>query len=86
MIPSLSPQCAIFGFNDLQQDFKIINHLLLIFKFYVYQSRNEKQLNFRRLKLCITKVKNVEERLTYSNTAKKKRFLKKWEKIKSRFQ
>ena len=33
-IPLLTPQSAIFGFINQKENFLIINHLLLIFKFY----------------------------------------------------
>ena len=44
---SLTPQSAILGHNDLQDDFLLINYLILIYKFYIYNSRN------RGLKLSI---------------------------------
>ena len=80
VIPDLSPQSAIFGYVEIQQDFKIINHLLLIFKLFVYKSRDEKYLNFHRLKNKIAKVKNIEETITYNNPGEKEKFLKKWKK------
>ena len=41
VIPCLTPQSAMFGFVDTQLENRvIINHLLLIFKFNVYKSRD----------------------------------------------
>ena len=40
-MPCLTPQSAMFGFIDIQQENRvIINHLLLIFKLNVYKSRD----------------------------------------------
>ena len=39
-IPLLTPQSAIFGFINQKENFLIINHLLFIFKFYIYNSRS----------------------------------------------
>ena len=39
-IPSLMPQNAILGHIDLSDDYLLINHLILICKFYIYNSRN----------------------------------------------
>ena len=39
-LPALTPQSAIFGFTDvLDQNYIIVNHLLLIFKYNMYNSR-----------------------------------------------
>ena len=56
----------------------LINHLLLIFKFYIYSARNTKQLNFNNLKVTIQKIKELEKELTGSNKLK---LLKKWRPI-----
>ena len=44
-IPLLSPQVAIFGFfEDDDEAFLILNHLLVLFKYYVYISRSSRVL------------------------------------------
>ena len=45
-IPLSTPQSSILGIFDNNQHSELINHLLLIFKFYIYSARNTKQLNF----------------------------------------
>ena len=46
----------------------LINHLLLIFKFYIYSVRNTKQWNFNNLKITIKKIKELEKELAqYTN-------------------
>ena len=53
----------------------LINHLLLILKFYILSARNTKQLNFDNLKKTIKKIKKLEKQLTGSNKLK---LLNKW--------
>ena len=43
-IPHSTPQSSILGIFDNNQHSEAINHLLLIFKFYIYSTRNTKQL------------------------------------------
>ena len=44
ILPTLTPQTAIFGIDSTGNDFinkAFINHILLIFKLYVYKSREK---------------------------------------------
>ena len=52
-IPSLTPQSTILGYIDLSDDYLLINHLILIYKFYIYNSRNRGYLNIEHLKATI---------------------------------
>ena len=72
-----TPQSSILGIDNNQHS-KLINHLLLIFKFYIYSARNTKQLNFENLKIKIKKIKGIKKELTSSNTLK---LLNKWHPI-----
>ena len=83
-ILNLTPQSAIFGFIHTEE-YKIINHFLLIFKFCIYKSRNKMQLQFQYLKHKITKVKNIEEMISKNDPSKKRKFFKKWEKLITKF-
>ena len=56
----------------------LINHLLLIFKFYIYSARNTKQLNFDNLKKIIKKTKELEKDQLGSHKLK---LLNKWRPI-----
>ena len=61
-IPLLSPHSAIFAF--LEADGKvlfILNHLLLLFKYYVYVSKSSKALFFEALLKSINKVYELEK-------------------------
>ena len=60
--PDLTPQAALFGFvNELDNNLNIIqNHILLIFKLCVYQSRGRGVLNLNSLIKNVTKIKKLE--------------------------
>ena len=73
-IPLPTPQSSILETFDNNQYSELINHLLLISKFYIYSTRNTKQLNFNNLMITIKKIKEIETELTSSNKLK---FLKK---------
>ena len=77
-IPHSTPQSSILGIFDNIQHSGLINHLLLISKFYIYSARNTKQLNFDNLKITIKKTKELEKELTSSNKLK---LLNKWHPI-----
>ena len=49
----LTPQSATFGFINQKENFLIINHLLFIFKLYIYNSRSSSKLNIEYLKAII---------------------------------
>ena len=73
-LPSLTSQSAILGFtNSESENFIIINHLLLIFKYYSFKSRSNKLLSFLQLKTDIIKVKTLEEDLSSGDNNKKKK-------------
>ena len=50
--------------TDFTDNFHLINHLLLISKFYVYRARDKKQVNIFQLKSVINKIKNVELKIS----------------------
>ena len=79
-IPHSTPQSSIVVINifDNKQHSVLINHLLLIFKFYIYSARNTKQLNFDNLKINELEIKELEKELTSFNKLK---LLKKWRPI-----
>ena len=74
-LPLLTPQSSIFGFykNDYQHSV-LINHLILIYKIYIYNARNNRKLVFESL---ISKIKNVKEIETKTTTNHQK-FQYKW--------
>ena len=77
VIPCLTPQSAMFGFINTQQENRvIINHMLVIFKFNVYKSRDLKTLNFLRLKSDIIKIRHIEENLCRNDVPKQRKYFK----------
>ena len=74
----LKTKYSIVGIFDNNQHSELINHLLLIFKVYIYSARNIKQLSFDNLKITSKKIKEIEKELTSSNKLK---LLQKWHPI-----
>ena len=71
-IPPLSPQSAIFGFLKADEKvFLILNHLLLLFRYYVYISRSSRVLCFEALLKSIMKVYKLEKILSQTNKRKR---------------
>ena len=68
----------MFGFIDTQQENRvIIYHLLLLFKFNVYKSRDLKISIFLRLKADIIKIRKVEKNLCRNDIQKQRNYFKK---------
>ena len=73
--PSLTPQSAILGHIDLSDDYLLINHIILIYKFYIYNSRNRGYLNIEHLKAIIDKTKRIEEEISKHELKKRSKYL-----------
>ena len=69
-IPHSTPQSSIPGIFDDNQHWELINHLSLIFKFYIYSARNPKQLNCDNLMITIWKSSALLElgKMNYSQS------------------
>ena len=78
--PDLTPQDALFGFiNELDNNLNILqNHTSLIFKLYVYQSRERGVLNLNSLMKNFTKVKKLERKIVSVCEKKTIQFNDKW--------
>ena len=76
--PSLTPQSAILGHINLSDDYLLINHIILIYKFYIYNSRNRGYLNIEHLKGIIDKTKRIEEEISNHELKKRSKYLMKW--------
>ena len=71
-IPPLTPQSAILGFYDIDQDaFLIINHILLLFKYFIYISRDTKTLSFSRFYRYLQTIYTIEKRISQESEKKK---------------
>ena len=85
ILPTLTPQTAILGIFDsvsnnsfLKNSKILINHILLIFKLYVYKSREKKFININNLIAEIRKVKRIEKEIALNNSMKTTAFRKTW--------
>ena len=81
-LPLLTPQTAIFGFL-VETDkciFKITNHLLLIFKMYIYKSREKGSVDISSLINEVRKIKILEENIATNDTKKLVIYNKEWQK------
>ena len=76
--PSLTPQSAILGHINLSDDYLLINHIILIYKFYIYNSRNRGYLNIEHLKAIIDKTKRIEEETSKHELKIRSKCLMKW--------
>ena len=54
------PQSAFFGFPDNKENFEIINHLRLIFKYYLFEFRDARKKYIEGLNENIKKIYNIE--------------------------
>jgi len=81
-IPTLDPQSAIFGFLQVDPNFiLVLNHILLIFKYYVYITRDSHKLSLTALIKALKKVYVLEKKFSANSVKKTKRFHKKWSKL-----
>ena len=80
-IPLLTPQSAIFGFINQKENFLIINHLLFIFKFYIYSSRSSSKLNIEYLKTIIYRTRSIELEVIKTETIRNENYINKWQPI-----
>ena len=55
-----------------------MNHILLIFKYYVYKTRENGSLDLKVLKRNIHKIKNIEKQISLNKPEKRKKFEQKW--------
>ena len=77
LLPTLTPHHAIFGIfdsvsnNSFFENSKVfVSHILLIFKLYVYKSREKKFININNFIAEIKKLKKVEKEIAFNNSKK----------------
>ena len=81
-LPHLIPQSAIFGFLDISnKGYLIVNHLLLLFKYYIFNARDLKHLVFEALMKNVKNIYDIEKDLADQDPHKKIKFLKKWQTV-----
>ena len=70
-IPTLNPQSAIFGFLQVDPHFLLIlNHILLLFKYYVYIKRDSNKLSLAALIKSIKKYLLTGKKLSANDEKK----------------
>ena len=65
----------------LDQNYIIVNRLLLIFKDNVYNSRVNNTLSFQSLKCSISQIKYIEQTISENDLNKKIKISNKWKLI-----
>ena len=61
-LPVNMPHGAIFGFLNYKNNSDIINHFILSFKYYLFNSREHKKLSLEVQKNEIVKIYNIEKK------------------------
>ena len=78
----MTPQAAFFGFTEKDLDDTILqNHLLLVFKIYLYKSRSYGFVCLKSLLFEIKKINRLENKIAEANANKPKSYLLKQNKI-----
>ena len=76
-----APQSTI-GFWDLvANEHLFFNHLLLIFKMYIYSARATVFLNLRNLLIYIKGIKDTKKKNCENDAKRRKKFNKKWKNV-----
>ena len=80
ILPALTLQTALRGVwsDNANHDEPIINHFLLIFKLYVYNSREKHCVSIMDLLTNIKKIKKTEYHLSSNSGKKRKIYQNKW--------
>ena len=78
----LTPQAAFLGFLgflNVDPELLLIQNHLSLFKIYIYNSRKSESLKIKSLLREITKVKNIEEKISLDNEKKHAIYKRKWQ-------
>ena len=72
ILSSFTPQTAILGlYNETNDNYNLLSHILLIFKYYIYISREKQILNIDILIANSVKVKKREKRISIGTINKR---------------
>ena len=79
ILPSLTRQTAILGlYNEANNNYNLLSHILLIFKYYIYISREKRILNIDILIANLIKAKKREKQISIFTINKRDAYKKKW--------
>ena len=73
-LPVNTPETAIFGFLNYENNSDIINYLLLIFKYYRFNSREHKKFSLQVLGKKIVKIYSIEKKICLNDFKKTRKF------------
>ena len=73
LLPQNTQQSAFFGFPDNKENFEIMNHLHLLFKYYLFKVREAREISLEGLKTDI-KIYNIEKQTCFNHSKKKQSF------------
>ena len=76
----MSTECH-FGFFDIDPHSSLLLNHMLLYKYYIYYSRDSAKLSLAALKRFMKKVYVMEKRLSFGNEKKSKALNKKWKKM-----
>ena len=81
-LPTPEPSTAILSFWDIKDEkCKLVNHILMLFKYFIYANRNIKHaVNFYTLKLFISSVQKIEQKIVFNRKCLEQHFPK-WQPI-----
>ena len=73
------PQTTILGlYNEANDSYNLLSHILLIFKYYIYISREKRILNIDILIANLIKVKKREKQISIVIINETEAYKKKW--------
>ena len=79
ILASLTPETAILGlYNEANDNYNLLSHISLIFKCYIYISREKRVLNIDILMANLIKVKKREKQISTVIINKTEAYKKKW--------
>ena len=79
ILPSLTRQTAILGlYNEANNNYNLLSHILLIFKYYIYISREKRILNIDILIANLIKAKKREKQISIFTINKRDAYKKEW--------
>ena len=71
-LPFLYPQSATFGFFDIDPHSSLLLNHILLYKYYIYYSRDSAKLSLAALKRFTKKFYVMEKRLSFGNEKNQK--------------
>ena len=78
--PALTPKSVVLSLrNDSVQNVRLVNHILLLSKLYIYISQNKHRLIINALLANILNIKKLEQISAFNNVKKVANYDQKWD-------